>query len=325
MSVTDIIKQIATMDQKREAIDTIYSAEISVPASGRDIREVLQTVRHELKKNLYIDNAINLLSKGKPRSIAYKKILPANILMLLKSGEQRQVMAGDIFKDYIPLNRIIQKAENMLNSALTEPTLMYVIVSVMSYFTVSIFVKNFSKVPRIDISIVASIKTYYWFITALPMLSVHFLIKKFPDKVPIWNRVYKYIRAANYLLIVKTLADNGMSSADAITFFKKLDDKKLTAHIEQLKPHEKNIEGLTKVLSPYLLPIERALLKTSIKFGEQPRILTQIVQRRIDSIGDVVTSTTGTLNKLLTTLTLIPVSLTIASLLLVTQAMMKLI
>ncbi len=306
-----IIHYLFSFCKKKEAREVIYSAEVSVPSSGRDIIEVLKHVRQELKSNQYIDSALSLLSKGKPRSIAYKNILPSSILTLLKTGEAKQVMAGDLFKDYLPMQHIIQKAEGIMKSALLEPTIMYAMVSLLSYFTVNTFYINFSKMPHMDMSAIGIIRSYYFLLVSAPIVTVHFLIAKFPDRIPLWNRVYRYIRAANYLLIIKTLNDNGMSSADAIAFFKKLDDKHLLKGIKELKPHEKNIEGLAKALAYYLTPVESALLKTSVKFGEQPRILSGIVERRVMDVEKVVSGITGTFNKLLTTFAIVPVGISV--------------
>jgi len=311
LDLKSLLKKIISFEKKKEAREVIYSAEVSVPSSGRDIIEVLRHVRQELKTNPYIDSALSLLSKGKPRSIAYKNILPANILTLLKTGEAKQVMAGDLFKDYLPMQHIIQKAEGVMKSALMEPTVMYVIVSLLSYFTVNTFYTNFSKMPHMDMSTIGPIRNYYFFLVSAPIISVHLLILKSPDKIPLWNRVYRYIRAANYLLIIKTLTDNGMSSADAIAFFKKLDDKHLLGGIKALKTHEKNIDGLAKALAYYLTPVESALLKTSVQFGEQQRILSGIVERRIMDVEKIVSDITGTFNKLLTTFALIPAGISI--------------
>ncbi len=97
-----ITHYLFSFSKKKEAKEVIYSAEVSVPSSGRDIIEVLKNVRQEMKSNLYLDSALSLLSKGKPRSIAYKNILPANILTLLKTGEAKQVMAGESFQRLSP-------------------------------------------------------------------------------------------------------------------------------------------------------------------------------------------------------------------------------
>ena len=296
-----------SFNKKKEAREVIYSAEVSVLSSGLSIIDVLKNVRQELNGNLYLDNAISLLSKGKPRSAAYKNILDLDIINILKSAEARQITASDIFKDYINMKYIIEKAESRMRSALMEPTIMYLMVSFISYFAVNTFYNNFKDIPHMDISTIGFIRNYYFIIVAVPMLAVHFVIIKFPEKVPLWSKVYRFVKSAGYLLVIKTLVDLGMSSVDAISFFRKLNDKQLHKRINVLKTHEKNIEGLTSALSYYLSSVEIALMKTSVKFSEEKRTLSGIVEKRMMDVEKTVSGITATFNKLLSVLSILPI------------------
>ncbi|MBF0560274.1 MAG: hypothetical protein HQL08_16010, partial [Nitrospirae bacterium] len=248
-NIIGFLHELTSFGKKKEAREVIYSAEVSVLSSGLSIIDVLKNVRQELKSNVYLDNAISLLTKGKSRSVAYRNILDADIINMLKSAEAKQITAGDIFKDYIHMKYIIEKAESRMRSALMEPTIMYLMVSFISYFAINTFYNNFKGIANMDMTFIESIRNYYFLIMAVPIVSVHLIILKFPYRVPMWSRVYKYVKSAGYLLVIKTLVDLGMSSVDAISFFKKLDDKQLHKRINVLKPHEKNIEGLTRALS----------------------------------------------------------------------------
>ncbi|MBF0559009.1 MAG: hypothetical protein HQL08_09535 [Nitrospirae bacterium] len=310
MNINNIIgfmKELISFGKKKEAREVIYSAEVSVLSSGLSIIDVLKNVRQELNSNLYLDNAISLLSKGKPRSMAYKNILDVDIINMLKSAEAKQITAGDIFKDYINMKYIIEKAESRMRGALMEPTIMYLMVSFISYFAINTFYNNFRGITNMDMSNIGFIRNYYFLIVAAPMFAVHFVIMKFPDKVPLWSRVYRYVKSAGYLLVIKTLVDLGMSSVDAISFFKKLNDKQLHKRINVLKTHEKNIEGLTRALSYYLSSVEIALMKTSVKFAEEKRTLSGIVEKRMMDVEKTVSGITATFNKLLTALTILPI------------------
>jgi len=306
-SLLPIACRLLSAGKKKEAKEVICSAEVSVLSSGLSIIDVLKNVRRELKSNSYLDNAISLLSKGKPRSMAYKSILDVDIINILKSAEAKQITAGDIFKDYINMKYIIEKAETRMRSALMEPAIMYLMVSFISYFAVNTFYNNFRGIPHMDMSTIGFIRNYYILIVALPMVVLHFFIIKFPYNVPLWSRVYRYVKSAGYLLVIKTLVDLGMSSVDAISFFKKLNDKQLQKKITVLKAHEKNIEGLTRVLSYYLSSVEIALMKTSVKFAEEKRTLSGIVEKRIMDVEMTVSGITATFNKVLTVLAILPI------------------
>lgn len=307
--ITEFVQKLSALGKKKEAREVIYSAEVSVLSSGLSIIDVLKNIRQELKNNIFIDNAITLLSKGKPRSVAYRNILDVDIINILKSAEAKQVTAGDIFKDYINMKHIIEKAESKMRGALLEPTIMYLMVSFISYFAINTFYNNFKGIQHMDMSTIGFIRNYYFLIVAAPITAVHFLIIKFPDRVPLWNGVYRYVKSAGYLLVIKTLVDIGMSSVDAISFFKKLNDKQLIKRISVLKPHERNIEGLTKALSYYLSSVEIALMKTSVKFAEENRVLTSIVDQRIMDVEKTVSGVTGMFNKMLTVLTIFPIGM----------------
>ena len=278
--------------RKKQAREVIYGAEASVLSSGLSIIDVLKNLQQELKDNIFLDEAVRLLSQGKPRSVAYRNILTSEIINMLKSAENRQITAGDIFSGYINLKVIIDKAEGRMRSVLMEPTIMYLMVCFLSFFAVNTFYNNFRGMPKMDMSTIAFIRNYYFFIVLAPIALLHFFIVKFPEKIPLWRKVYKYTKSAGYLLIIKTLVELGMSSVDAIVFFRKLDDKRLLKRINALKRHEKNIEGLTKAISFYLSPVEVALMKTSVKFAGEKRVLSDIVDRRITDVEKVVNGAT---------------------------------
>ena len=132
---------------------------------------------------------------------------------------------------------------------------------------------------------------------------------------------YKNAKSANYLLIIKTLVDLDMSSVDAISFFKKLGDSQLHKRINVLKAHEKNIEGLTKALSYYLSSVEIALMKTSVKFAEEKRVLSGIVENRMMDVEKTVSGITATFNKLLTVLAILPIVMVVYVLLTIIGAL----
>lgn len=319
--LSHFIPYLFSFSRKKEAREVIYSAEVSVLGSGLSIIDVLKNVRYELNSNIYLDNAISLLSKGKPRSVAYKNILDTDIISMLKGSEAKQIAAGDIFVDYINMKYIIGKAEARMRSALMEPTIMYLMVSLISYFAVNTFYSNFRSIPNLDMSVIGFMRNYFFFIVAAPLFAVHFLIIKFPDKVPLWSKVYRYVKSAGYLLVIKTLVDLGMSSVDAISFFKKLNDKQLHKRLNALKAHEKNIEGLTKALSYYLSSVEIALMKTSVKFAEEKRTLSGIVEKRITDAEKTVNGITAMFNKLLTVLSILPLGMVVYVLLTILGAL----
>ncbi len=305
------LREIASVGKKKEAIEVIYSVEISIITSGLSRLDVLRNVVQDMKDNVYLESAIKLLSQGKKPSAAYKNILPADIIAILKSAESKQVIASEILSDYVNMKQVIDKAESKMHSALIEPTVMYVMVAIISYVAVNTFYNNFKSMPKADLSNIALIKSCYFFIAFIPIALVHFILARFPDRVPVWNRVYKYVKSANYLLIIKTFVGLGLGSVDAIDFFKKVKDKKLYKRIYVLKSHEKNSEGLTKVLSYYLTPVEIALLKTSSKSSGEETTISAIVAKRMMDVEKTVSGITGTFSKLLTVLTILPVGLVV--------------
>jgi len=129
---------------------------------------------------------------------------------------------------------------------------------------------------------------------------------KYPDKVPKWQKVYKHVKSTNYLLVTKTLFDSGMSSMDALSFLRKINDKHLK--LDKLK-NKNDMGALTTALSYYMTPVEIALLKTSAKATEERRVISNIAEDRISEIEETVSTATGTFNKMFTLLAAWPVGI----------------
>lgn len=311
MDPVKALKSIIYGRRKREAMEIIYSAEVSVMTSGISIIEVLKGINRELKNNMYLNDAVRLLEKGRSRNIAYADIMPKEILSILKSAETKQVSAGEIFREYCDLKVVIDKAEAKMKSSLIEPTVIYGMVSLISYVAINMFYKNFQGMQGVDMSRIAMIHTYYPLIVIAPIAATYFLIWKYPERIPMWNKVYGYVKSAGYLLMIKTFYDLGMSSADAIGFLRRLDDRRLSRRIGDLKKHEKGIEGLSRVMSHYLSPVERALIKTSVKLAEERRVLAGIVDKRIMDVDKTVTNITSVFNKIMMMFSILPISMLI--------------
>ncbi len=329
--ITEFLQKVSALGKKQEAMEVVYDAEESASSSGMPNYEILKYLSNELRGNaiidavikllskkdsgavprtgihVYIDQATKLLLKGKSPSVAYRNILSPNVVSMLKIAENKGVTGKDIFGTYTKMQPVIAKAESQMRSALAGPTVTYVAVSSICYFIVNTFYKNFSHMPKLDLSTIGFIRNYYFFLLAAPILAVHFVIRKYPDIVPIWSKVYRYIKGAELLLITKTLFDCNMSSGEAISFFKKLNDKKLSNEIQKLKKHQEDMGGLTEALSYYLLPVEIALLKTSAIATEQKRVLSKIVEKRMVKIEETVNGITAVFSKLLTVLTVLPI------------------
>ena len=335
MNMPDIIGfllKMSALGKRKEVQEIIYEAEES-SVSGMQNYDILKYLSNELKGNavidaaiklltrknsgiiprsgihVYLDPVINLLSRGKARSVAYRNILSPDVISMLKVAEARGVTGEDIFKTYGKMQPVIAKAESQMRSALAGPTVTYMAVSLICYFTINTFYKNFSHIPGLDLSAVGFIRNYYLIILAVPLVAVHYVIRKYPDIVPIWSKVYKYTKGAELLLITKTLFDCGMSSIDAIYFFRRLGNKKILKEMAKLKKHQEDMGGLSEALSYYLSQVEIARLKASVIATEQKKALSKIVAKRMMSIEETVSGSTALFSKLLTVVVLLPVGL----------------
>ncbi len=328
VNVIELLQKLSAIGKRKGARKIIYSVEESARASGLSNIDVLRYTSDELKGDevfdaiiklfskqkqvfktgtaLLLDAAIALLSKGKPRSMAYKDILGADILCVLRAAENRGITGSDMFKSYSKMEAIIVRAESKMRNALIGPTITYVLAGVLSYYSVNTFYTSFSSVPNVDISAISFLRNYFAFLVSAPIILAHFIIMKYPDKVPKWQKVYKHVKSTNYLLVTKTLFDSGMSSMDALSFLRKINDK----HLKLDKLRNKNDMGaLTTALSYYMTPVEIALLKTSAKATEERRVISNIAEDRISEIEETVSTATGTFNKMFTLLAAWPVGI----------------
>ncbi len=311
--IVGFFKKLLTKAKRKEAEDVIYSAELAT-VSGASVIDILKNVMAELSDNRYLENAVKLLSKGKQHNVAYKDILPSDIIAMLKSAETKKFPAEDIFANYAPMRDVIKKAESKMQGALLEPTISYFFVGLIAFFAINTFYTNFKIIPHADISTIHFIRDWYVLILLSPMALVHFILMKYPERVPIWRNVYNYVKAANYLLIIRTMVIMGMSTTDAIGFLKRLGDKQVNDRIKNIKAGEQNVIGLTKAMSYYLKPVEIALMKTSVKLGRENETLSMIVEQRMKDVDKTVAGTSATFSGFLKMFSLFPVGLVVYSL-----------
>jgi|GEM_PF-2616594 hypothetical protein len=303
------LSELLSAKQKETAVEAIYNAEFSTLGSGASVVDILKSTLAELGKNKYIESAIAILLKGKPHNVAFRGILPNDIVDILKSAEGGSIPPTDIFKTYIPMKEIIQKAESKIRSALMEPLIIYMLVGGISFISINNIYHNVQVIPKLDLSTLAFIRNYYAFILVTPMAALYFALIKFPDYIPIWNKVYRFVQAANYLLITKTIMTLGMSSVDVIRFLRQAGDVRLVKRIDDLKRNEQNMGGVTKALSYYLFPVEIALLKTSVKYGTEKETIATIVEKRLMDVDRAVSKTAAIFNNVLKGFAAMPILL----------------
>ncbi len=311
------LNELLSAGQKKDAVEVIYNAEFSALGSGASIVDILRSTLAELGANKYIKNAIDLLVKGQPHNVAFRGTLPDDIVNILKSAESRNIPPSDIFKTYLPLRDMIKKAEAKMRTALAEPAIIYLIVGMVSFYSVNNICSSLRFIPRADPSVLSTLgllRHYYLFILLTPMALAYLLFMKFPDHIPIWNRVYRYTKAANYLLITKTIMSLGMSSVDVLRFLRQAGDERLVKKIDELKKNEQNIGGLTKVLSYYLFPVEIALMKTSVKYATEKETIATIVDMRIMDVDKTVSRTAAAFNNVLKVVAVLPIGLVLYAL-----------
>ncbi len=306
----DAIKLFFDTGKRKEAVKLIYSAEVSLEKSGQQIAALLKILARGLKEpNDYLETAIRLHRKGKPRSVVYQDILPDDMLNILKTVEAEGLDPSQAFQHYVPLKKKIDKAVSRMKSALKGPTGSYLAACALGFFGLSVIYYGFSNLPKLDLSRVAMMKTCFLPATLIPIAALHFAIMRYPHLVPKWKRVYNHVTVSGYLLVVKTIMITmSLSSAAAVSYLLNMDDKQLKKNI---KESERTMEGVVKILSYYLTEPEMSLLTSSSQMGCEGMVLTGIVEQRMDEIDEIVTEVTEGFNTVFKLLSMLPVGIVI--------------
>lgn len=304
------VKHILEAKMRREASEIVFESEIAASTAGVAVTDILRRMNKEVK-NKYIDIIIKRLDKGQHKSDAYKEITDTEMLTVLRSAEARSISASAIFSDYKPVKEEIDKADGKLKGALLEPMITYVLLALVGWFVLDGLQEQFKMFTKgamkLDVSMLMTL--HRWFLPAviLPPALILLAIFKYPSKIPMWKKIYAYIKSTRYLLVIKIMYNVGLGSTAAISFLKTVDDKKMKLKLRKLRADEQDMRGITKAMSHYLSPLEKALLQLGMDLSEPEESIESVVKKRILEIDKTSTKFSTGFSKLLLLLSVIPI------------------
>lgn len=280
-----------------EARELIYESEITANRVGVYVADILEMTNKKVK-NPYVSSVVKRLKGRTERIRAYRGVLPADVLDILKVASEKNVNPGELFESYVRLKRELDKAESRLIGALMGPAVSYVVYSILVVAGLMVVISRFKQIPELDVSEVEFIKDAYLYTFWTPLVVIGVLIRVIPHKIPVWKRVYTYVKSAQYLLLTKTMYRMGLSGGDVVDVLKKSRDKMVATKARRLPKEMHNVHGLVKILVDYLEPMEAALLEVGVKFSREEEIIDTLVDRKLRSVEGRVRSMENLLGKL---------------------------
>lgn len=271
------VKELFTSSMK-EARELIYEAEVIATKSGMSVVEVLER-NLKTKPNPYVRRAVQKLKKGKPRDIAYKGILPDDVLKFVREAEKRGVSPDLVFENYVTVRRDIEEVERKITGAVLSASFIYIIYMLIVIFLL-LYIRKQLSFLKIDTSFVDRAVLFSILLGWVPPALLFFAVKYIPDKIPVLSKVYNFIRATQYLLLMKTmLHDLSLPSSDLFEVVRSLDRR--AGKIARMLPKTKrNIEGVLIMLSRYFTDVERMVLAMSVEHGREKEVIEALVNKK---------------------------------------------
>jgi len=310
MNFKDIIESIN--GKKKQIADLIVESEIISVSTGLPVFDIFDGIASKIQdKQLktILKNISGKLRRGVNRSQVYSKYFDRELLMFIKQAEEKGISVGEIFKDYRNIKNKVETAKKKISSVLVEPLVMYILISIVSIFSISRLetILRDQKFPEADT--LALFKQIVIFLLFFLPIFLIILFIKFGYKLPYLKRAYKELEGYKYLAIINMLYATGFSSIDISEFIKRSYMKK------QKFSKKSGIEFLEQFFGQLLEPQEIAIISIGIKTLQLENMIKNILPIKEVNFESIIDSSVGALSKVLILIGVIPISFLAMSLL----------
>lgn len=305
---------------RKKMSELVVNVEIIASKSGVSPLDLYKKISEEVDKSLRRDlmNIVKKLEQNTARSKVYNKILPKEMIYFISEAEKKGISVGEFFETYGKIKMDTDWAKGKLNSAITKPIVMYILVSLISLFTLFRLKEIADQTKLVSPDYYASMITFNIIAVIILPFSIILSFSKFPDKLPLVKGAYKEIEGYRLLSIVDSFLRNGFSTTDIEVFFRKT-LKKLNK--KALK--EKGMKYILTILSEYLSVYEKATLKVAVETMEERTIIPNILNNKKRSFEGKILKVASTLEELLVFLSAIPIILIVSGVLKFTMEIMS--
>lgn len=288
---------------KRIILDVeVISYRIGIPSVDL-YKSLVNRIRAKRLREV-INKIILALERGKPKSKVYKEYLPKDLTEMLILAENKGYAIGEFFEVFSRMETDISWGKGKLMSAMLKPLVMFVIVSIISFFALS-KIMNVAKQSQIGDVDTLNILRFSVLLSLLLIPLVLFIVfVKYPHKTPLLKRIYKEIEGFKMLSIINLMLRSGFSTSDIELFFKRIyPDKDIARQV--------GLRYLSSFLSKRLDDIEFTVLHVAILSSQYEKIIPQLLETKRSSFRDKIVGLAGGLEEVLILLSGIPVSLMI--------------
>lgn len=287
---------------KRPMEEIILRAESIAARAGTDHMQILEEYSKSLRKTAPVlsAKAINIskrLSNGGKRWHVYKDFLDQDILLLLKMASEKNITAGKMIEDYLPIKRITNDYRRTIKKNLLMPTFItFFIVLALGYVNGELKKIVDSGMMHVNDFSYTLMNNFYVFNLSLVGFFVTVLFL-FPRFVPILNKVYRELDSMQALALINTLLKVNYASIEIIPLIKKQFDL-------QHNCKRQDIDCLIEVLisGKLVTPLEAAELKVTTMQSDPKRAIEMLVAERkkeADSMTQVAGKIVNTLTMLM--------------------------
>lgn len=260
--------------------EIILRAESIAARAGTDHMQILEEYSVSLKKTapaLSI-KAINIskkLANGGKRWNVYKDFLDQDILMLLKMASEKNITAGKVIEDYLPIKRITNEYRRTIQKNLMMPTFITLfIIFALGY--VNSELKKIVDTGMMHISDFAyTLMDNFYLINIGLVLFFTVLLFGLPRYVPILNKVYRELDAMQALALINTLLKVNYASIEIIPLLKKQFSLQHTCKRQDI---DCLIEML--IVGKLITPLEAAELKVTTMQSDPKKAIELLVTER---------------------------------------------
>ncbi|MDD4969846.1 MAG: hypothetical protein PHT07_10505 [Paludibacter sp.] len=265
---------------KRKMEEIILRAESVASRAGTDHMQILEEYAASLKKSepTLSAKAINIsrkLAGGGKRWNVYRDFLDQDILMLLKMASEKNITAGKIIEDYLPIKRITSEYRNTIKKNLVMPTAITLLVIIALGYV------NGELKKIVDSGMMHISDTSYMLMDHFYLMNLSFvgffavLLFVFPRYVPILNKVYRELDAMQALALINTLLKVNYASIEIIPVLKK-------QFAITFSPKRQDIDGLIEILTvgKLVTALEAAELKVTTTQSDPKKAIEMLVNDR---------------------------------------------
>lgn len=292
MFLIDILKY---SKQKKEASNLVVSAETIAHDTGLNVIDIINQYD---KQNMFITDIKKLYAQNKPKHVIYSKIFDQQFLFILKACEEKGLLVGEIFKDYMEIKEKIIAAKNKITSAIVYPFLSYFLSSLVVFIVLTQMNKQLSKIQSIKTQFIDNILFAYWFIIIGIAFVILFPLLKLPRHVPILKKAYTELDAFQYVSSIYLILKSGLSMIDVYDVFK-----------EKIKSTKRDIDGIISFLSSYLTITELYAVKIAVQTFKFEIIFKSILNSRKEAFDSKINKSSSAISSILLFIVVIPAAI----------------